>query len=121
MGDRGYVMILTLLVMAGLLLLGLFLLDHFLYQMQINYNLYLELKTYFLAQAGLEYAAYRLENEPLWRTDGWIKNLGSAGQFKIIISEDTDYLIVQSCGIYRNFVRWRTGYFSRVEPIYRVK
>lgn len=110
--DTGYIVILTLLVLAGLLMLGLFLLDHFLFQVQINANLYAEMKIYYLAQAGIEYARYRLEDNPAWRTRSFMQDLGNAGKIKVIISEGNPDITIQSFGIYRNFQMCKIGSYT---------
>ncbi|AZR73568.1 hypothetical protein BBF96_09305 [Anoxybacter fermentans] len=121
MGDKGFVLILTLVVLSGLLLLGLFTMDHFLIESKINYNLYLELKTHYLAQAGIEYAFYRLKEEPTWRTENWMDDLGEAGQIRLKILEDSDFIIVWSGGIYKQYEVWKDAYFTKSPPITRIK
>lgn len=110
--HAGYIVILALLVLAGLLVLGLFLLDHFLFQVQINANLYAEMKTYYLARAGIEYAIYRLDANPAWRTRGFTQDLGGAGKIKVVISNGDPDILIESYGIYRKYEMCQVAYYK---------
>ncbi|MCG8639306.1 MAG: hypothetical protein MI862_06205, partial [Desulfobacterales bacterium] len=107
--------------MAGLFIIGSFLLDHTLIQSIINHNLYLEIKTYYLAQAGIEYATYRLQVEPDWRINSWEHNITETDKFDLTITEDETFIVVRSTGIHWEFQLTLEAHFSKNPPISRIK
>ena len=111
----------AILALTGLLLLGFSLLDHLLLQSKINHNLYLELKTYYLAQAGIEYATYRLKEDPSWRTRDWQKDLGALGCIFLRISDDKSLIDVRATGEYRSYQSIVYAQFTRSLPIKRLR
>lgn len=121
MKEKGFILVITLFIMTGLLMIGSFLLDHLLIQCKINYNLYLEIKTYYLAHAGIEYATYRLCVEPDWRINNWVHDLTETERFNLTISEDDTLIKVKSTGVYREFQLTLEAYFSKDPPICRIK
>ncbi len=121
MTENGFVLILVLCILMGFMMIGFFMLDHFLIQSKINQNLYLELKTYYLAQAGIEYAIYRLEKLPTWRTKNWQADLKDAGQIRLYITSESDKICVDSIGIYQEYECKLTAYFTKTIPVQRIK
>lgn len=121
MFDEGYILILVLLVLTVLLSTGIFLLDHFLLQQKIVHNLYMEFKTYFLAQGGIEYAAARLALYPVWRTEEMTLNLNTDGFIHLNVLIESDRIHVQSNGVIQHFERKQDAYFTKVFPIHRIQ
>lgn len=121
MNNSGFILLLAMLALTGLLLLGFSLLDHFMLQSKINHNLYLELKTYYLAQAGIEYATYRLKEDPSWRTIGWQRDLGTSGRIFLQVIDDKTIISVQATGEYRSSRSMVHALFTRSLPIQRLK
>lgn len=119
--EDGFILIITLVLLLGILILGISLADHLLIQNRIQQNLYLELKTDYLGQAGMQYATNRLKWEPTWRPqDYWIDS-NSDGKIQIQIFEDDSAIIVHSTGVYQNFRKEVIGFFSKEIPIIRFK
>lgn len=118
--EDGFVLILTLVLMLGILLLGINLSDHLLIQSKIQQNLYCEMKTYYLSEAGLNYAINRLQSNPTWRSDDLMIDFGTDGQIRIQVSEDTNKIIVHSKGIYHKYQREVIRSFIMGNPIIRV-
>ncbi len=121
MGDRGYVLIVTLIIMSCLLVMGIFLLDHFLMQTRINNNLYLEMKTYYLVQAGIEYIMYRLNEDPTWRTKGYTLDLNGDGEIHLEVAESGYNLLVYSTGKYQEYHHKVEAYLTQTPPVRRIK
>mgnify|MGYP006310567127 CR=1 FL=1 len=121
MSEKGFILIYTMLLLAGLILMGTFLMDHFLIESKINYNLYMEMKTYYIAQAGIEYATLKLESNPFWRTSGQDIYLADKGRILLKVIDDYDQIIVKSYGIYDEFQTLEQAYFGTGVPVQRVK
>lgn len=121
MFDEGYIVILVLLVLTVLLSTGIFLLDHFLLQQKIVHNLYMEFKTYYLAQGGVEYAAARLSQNPVWRTTGMTLNLNADGVIHLTVLTEDSMVHVQSNGMVQPFEKKEDAYFTKFPPIHRTK
>ncbi|MCK4259799.1 MAG: hypothetical protein KAX49_12520 [Halanaerobiales bacterium] len=121
MEEKGFILILVLSILTSFMLIGFFMLDHFLIQHKINHNLYLELKTYYLAQSGIEYSTLRLKKKPTWRTESWITDLGEAGKFRVIVRDIPGMIHVQSYGIYEDYEYVSNAYLTQVAPVHRIK
>lgn len=121
MNSSGYVLILALLSLSCILLLGFSVLDHFLLQSKVNQNLYLELKTYYLAQAGIEYATYRLKEDPSWRTASWQADLGDSGQIYLRVIDKDSLISVEARGAYDDSQWTQQAQFSSSFPCQRLK
>lgn len=121
MCNKGYVLIITLIILLSFLLLGMFMLDHYLIQHKINQNIYAEVKTYYLALAGVEHAEYRLRKNHGWRTTGLILPQGADGEIKLVVYEENGAIRVDSSGVFQSFSCLKTAYFTKTAPLTRIQ
>lgn len=121
MKEDGFVLIITLVLLLGVLLLGIYLSDHLLMQSKIQQNLYFETKTYYLSDAGLKYATNRLQQDPTWRSEELMIDFEKDGQIRIQVFEDTNRIIVHSIGIFQKYQREVIGHYAKENPIIRIK
>lgn len=78
--------------------LGAGLLTSSLMENKIIHSLEDQKQAFYLAQAGIEYARYRLQQDLTWRTEGYTENLGE-GEFTLTVSDMGEELLqIKSTG-----------------------
>lgn len=118
--ECGSILILVLVMISGLLVLGLFLQDHLLMQSRIVQNLYMEMKTYYLSQAGIEYTRYRIKRDFGWTSLNQVIPISDSEQILLKANRNTEGVAVESCGVVQQFRTTSVAHFTRVSPIIRI-
>ncbi len=67
--NSGFILIPTMLITALLLAIGLYFLTLTISEKNISSSYSISQQTYYLAESGLEYAIWKLKNDPTWQTN----------------------------------------------------
>lgn len=118
--EVGSILVLVLILLTSLFAIGLFLQDHLLLQAQIVENLYMEMRTYYLSQAGIEFARYRLKLNRFWQTDSYILPIDTSEQIVLKTYLDNGKIVVESRGVVQQYHTTTIAYFSNTLPLKRI-
>ncbi len=98
-GEVGVTLVSVMLILLLMMVLGAGLLTSALMENKIVHNLEDSKQAFYLAQAGIEYASYKLQQDLTWRIDSYTKILGN-GQFILTVSNTGENeLQIHSVGI----------------------
>lgn len=118
--EHGSILIVVLVMITTLLLLGLFLQDHLLIQSRIVQNLYMEMKTYYLSQAGIAYVRNSLKPGFGWTVDNYVIQVNDSEQIRLTVYLDEKGFAVESQGVAKQFQFTSTAHYAPIPPYRRI-
>ncbi|MCK4257345.1 MAG: hypothetical protein KAX49_00110 [Halanaerobiales bacterium] len=97
-GEAGVTLVSVMLILLLMMVLGTGLLTSALMENKLVHNLEDQKQVFYLAQAGIEYARYKIQEDITWRINDYSKNLGN-GQFTLtVVDAGENALVLRSIG-----------------------